>query len=131
MGEELIKRGARYRLDAQGIIRGFEENGADFGISDAEEAMEVIRKLGGGGKRCLLMDISKLRTMSREARAFFMKPEHTEILHAVALLIGSPLSRAIGNIFLGLNRPVTPTRLFTDEEAALAWLRTFLEPGPK
>ena len=77
------------------------------------------------------MDISKLRTMSREARAFFMKPEHTEILHAVALLIGSPLSRAIGNIFLGLNRPVTPTRLFTDEESALVWLRTFLGPGPK
>ena len=45
---------------------------------------------------------------------------------AVALLIGSPMSRVIGNFYLGFNRPQTPTRLFTDTDEAEAWLRTFL-----
>ena len=45
---------------------------------------------------------------------------------AVALLVGSPLTRVIGMFFMGLNRPATPTRLFTSEPEALAWLRTFV-----
>ena len=46
---------------------------------------------------------------------------------AIALLVGSPLSRVIGNFFVGLNRSTFPLRLFTSEEEAIAWLRTFLE----
>jgi hypothetical protein len=126
MTEEQIRRGARYWVDQDGIIRGREVFSATFELSDAVEALALIRKLADGSKRCLLMDISKLKAMAREARAFFTQPAHTEVLHAVALQIGSPFSRAIGNIFLGLNRPAVPIRLFTDEEPALAWLRTFL-----
>jgi hypothetical protein len=39
------------------------------------------------------------------------------------------LSRALGNFFLGLNKPSMPTRLFDDQEQALAWLRGFRAPG--
>ena len=125
MSDEQIRRGARYWLDDEGIIHGREVSDAVFELSDATEAMELIRKLAGGRKRGLLMDITRLRSMSREARSFFTLPAHTEVLHAVALQIGSHLSRAIGNIFLGFNKPATPVRLFTDETSALAWLRTF------
>jgi hypothetical protein len=45
---------------------------------------------------------------------------------AAALLIGSPLTRAIGNFFMGLNKPLIPTRLFTSETEALAWLKGFV-----
>ena len=41
-------------------------------------------------------------------------------------LIRSPLARAIGNFFRGLNKPLFPTRLFTSEPEAMAWLRSFL-----
>jgi len=41
----------------------------------------------------------------------------------VALLIASPLSRVLGNFYLRINRPETPTRLFSSEEEAGAWLR--------
>jgi hypothetical protein len=47
----------------------------------------------------------------------------------VALLVGSPMSRAIGNFFIGLNKPLIPTRLFVSEPEALAWLRGFLPEG--
>jgi hypothetical protein len=32
----------------------------------------------------------------------------------------------LGNFYLGLNKPLVPTRLFTSEEEAQAWLRSFL-----
>ena len=44
---------------------------------------------------------------------------------AVALVIDSPLSRVLGNFFLGFNRPETPARLFTSVDEARAWLNTF------
>jgi hypothetical protein len=34
----------------------------------------------------------------------------------------------MGDIYLRVARPAIPTRLFTDEREALAWLRTFLPP---
>jgi hypothetical protein len=47
------------------------------------------------------------------------------VFSATALIISSPLSRAIGNFFLGLNRTSMPTRLFTSEADALAWLSEY------
>lgn len=41
------------------------------------------------------------------------------------LLLQSPaLTRAIDNFFMGLNKPLFPTRLFTSEEEALTWLKS-------
>lgn len=45
----------------------------------------------------------------------------------MALLIGSPVSRMIGNFFLGINRLRVPVRLFSDEAEALEWLKRYLE----
>lgn len=71
-----------------------------------------------------LMDIRKARGITREARSMFASAEAATLFAATALLVGSPLSRALGNFFLGLNKPQMPTRLFTDEAEALAWLRS-------
>jgi hypothetical protein len=124
--EQYIQRGARYWVDGDGIIRGREVYGTAFELSDAQEAMELIRKLAAGRSVPLLMDITQLRSMSRDARVFFAQAAHKELLLAVALQVGSPFARAIGSIFLGFNRPAIPLKLFTDEAAALVWLRTFL-----
>jgi len=37
-------------------------------------------------------------------------------------MVGSPVSRMFGNALIGLARASYPTRLFTDEETAVAWL---------
>jgi hypothetical protein len=55
-------------------------------------------------------------------------PEGLKVSQAVALLMGSPVSRVLGNLYLGLNKPPIPTRLFTSEEEAKVWLRSFLAP---
>jgi len=64
--------------------------------------------------------------MDREARRYFAGEETAKVESAAALLIESPLSKAIGNFFMGLNKPIVPTRLFTSEAEALAWLKGFV-----
>lgn len=40
----------------------------------------------------------------------------------VAIVASNPIARVIGNFFVGLNRSDVPTRLFGDEDSAIAWL---------
>lgn len=114
-----------YWLDDEGILHGVAADGVEHSAEQAREQVAMQRTMGGGRPRPFLMDIRGARALTRDARAFYAGPEAGEIFSATGLVISSPLSRALGNFFLGLNKPHMPTRLFTSEEEALAWLRTF------
>jgi hypothetical protein len=48
------------------------------------------------------------------------------VVARAALVIRSPMAKAIGNFFMGLDKTLIPTRLFTSEEEATQWARQFL-----
>lgn len=73
--------------------------------------------------RPTLADIRNVRKIDTEARHAFSSGEiNRSMVSRIALLTGSPMTRMIGNFFLGMNRPSFPTRLFSDEAAARQWL---------
>jgi hypothetical protein len=80
----------------------------------------------GRVRRPTLVDVTALRSISRDARRFFAGPEPVEVVSASAMVVASPLAKAIGNFFIGLNKTSSPTRLFASEGDALEWLRGFL-----
>lgn len=102
---------------------------AEVTLEDARENTEAAATLTGGRRRPMLVDLREIRSQTSDARAHFAGPEGARVGLAVALLIASPVSRAVGNFFLGFNRPVMPTRLFTDEAAAIEWLLSFEKRG--
>jgi hypothetical protein len=64
--------------------------------------------------------------VSRPARLELARRD--DLVSAVALVAGTPLSRMMGNFFLGVNKPPYPTRLLDSETPALAWLQAFVLP---
>jgi hypothetical protein len=118
----------RFWVDEEGLLRGEAAPSAEQDLAQAREQAAAQRAFGVSLPRPFLMDIRGARALTREARAFYASQEAAELFSATALLVDSPLSRAIGNFFLGLNRPMMPTRLFTTEAEALAWLRTIARP---
>lgn len=104
------------------VIRGRFLAGAEVTLDDARENIAVTARLTKGKQRPVLVDLRQVRSQSADARAYLAGPDATRVSLAVALLISSPLSRAIGNFYLGFNRPEVPTRLFTNEDSAIAWL---------
>jgi hypothetical protein len=108
------------------IIIGRFRAGAEVGLEDARENVALCLRMNAGRKRPLLVDLRAVKSQSAEARGYLAGPEGTEVCTAVGLLIGSPLSRVVGNFYLGMNKPPVPTRLFTSEEEAQTWLRSFL-----
>ena len=111
-------------LDSDGIVRAKLKPHLHIGLGDAQEAVRAIRELCQGRRSPVLVDMTDLQAMDREARVYFAGAETAQVESAVAILVRSPLSRAIGNFFMGLNKPLFPTRLFTSEEEALAWLKS-------
>ncbi len=89
------------------------------------DAQESIRDGLNKAKTRVLIDMSAVTEISKEARDYFANERTASIQRATALLIGSPISRVIGNFFMGLNKPISPTRLFTDPQNAIKWLQTF------
>ena len=122
---EVLTRTCRSWIDERGIIHSVAFPGSEETFEDAKENVAVTARLAGASKRPMLVDLRQAKSMSREVRQYYAGAETQRVLVATALLIGSPLSRAIGNFFMGLNKPIVPTRLFNDEAAAIAWLSTF------
>lgn len=111
-------------LDGEGIVHAKLKPHLALGLADAREAVRAIGQLCGGKPSPVLVDMTELLSMDRDARQYFAGAETARVESAVAILIRSPLSRAIGNFFMGLNKPLFPTRLFTSEQDALAWLKS-------
>jgi hypothetical protein len=110
-------------LADDGILRVKVKPNIQITLRDAQVAMRAISDVCGGKRRPALVDMTGLVAMDREARLVFAGEETAKVESAAALIIDSLLSRAIGNFFMGLNKPIIPTRLFTSEAEALAWLK--------
>ena len=92
-----------------------------FGRSDAEATLAAINELTGSRPALHCVDVRKARSMDRASREVFANGAHTR---AAALVVSNPLSRVIGNFFLGLSKAKFPLRLFSDVDSAIAWLHT-------
>jgi hypothetical protein len=121
----IVTRTATTRLEPGGLIRATTLPDSVQTLADAQENMQAITALSKGQPCALLTDMRQIRSQDRAAREYYTRPENAKNLRAVALLIGSPMSRVIANFFLGFNKPIIPTRLFTSEIEAVAWLQEF------
>lgn len=113
-------------LEEDGIIRWKYDAGVEVTRKEALEEVEAMDRFfaeGGVVKRATLIDISSIKSVSKEARKLFSSEENSEKSLGVAILTGSLVSQVIGNFFVGLDRPPHPIRLFSAEEKALRWLK--------
>ncbi len=114
-------------LAADGVIRHVIAEGVQLQYEDAVRDMEAARQVAAGRRRPMVADLSKLLYASREVREHYASEEAAKVVSAVGMVVGSPVSRVIGNFFLRLNRPVYPIRMFDTRDAAVAWARGFIE----
>jgi hypothetical protein len=105
------------------ILRGVFKEGAKETLDEARENVAAAKRLAGDRKVLVLIDMSEIKMISREARALYAGPETSAYSLAQALITKSPISRMIGNFFIGLNKTSHPVRLFNSEDEALIWLK--------
>lgn len=99
--------------------------GINITIGIAKEMVQQRIKSFKGVSRPVLVDIRSLKSIDAASRRYFASKEASELITAGAIYMSSPLARFAGNIFLKVDEPITPARLFTDRDEALKWLERF------
>lgn len=117
-------RTCTFAFDERGFIRAVMRPGCEMTLADAAANIAAILALGGKAM-AVMVDMRGVRSQTREARQYFGGPEAEKATRAVALLIGSPVSKVLANFFLRVSSQRIPTQLFTSEAEAVAWLHGF------
>lgn len=114
-------------LGEDGVVRIIWVSGAEVTLADAEESMAAYKTINEGKRRPMVVDTSTMKSLAREARHYYASEEAARVASAVGLIVGTPVSRVLGNFYLGLSNPRLPTRLFASEDEALEWLKGYIE----
>ena len=105
------------------MIEGKE--GEHIELSDAIEMRDANLKLTDGKPFCLLMNgITSYHTYSSEAKELFASEEYCKLRRAVAFISNSLPVTLLVKFFINLNKPKSPSRVFSNKEEALTWLKT-------
>ena len=88
-------------------------------VQQARAGSATIRALGKGTAP-MLVDMRQMKKLEREARELYKTDKGG--VGAMALLVGSPVTKMLANFFMRTDTDTTPTRMFTDESVALTWL---------
>jgi len=119
-------RTATIALRDDGILRFDMLPVDELTIDDQKEILEKVKKLGGGKAFCNLVVFSQYVHVDEAARKFCAGEAANIYTIADAFVVNSIALKLVGTFYTQVNKPIKPTRIFTQEEEAAQWLRTFL-----
>lgn len=108
----------------EGILYVIFKEGLEIDLNVAKEIVDARMKFTGGMHYPVIADAREVRSITREGREYFAR-NGNDLVKAGALVVDSPLTRVMGNVFIYFNRPEVPSRLFTSCEDAREWLRKY------
>jgi len=95
--------------------------------ASADFQSAYARKLG---KKCgTVVIMSNLLSQDAETRRIYRELAENGLFFGAALVVDSPLSRALGSFFIGLSKPKIPMKLFDTVERSIEWIRS-VRPKP-
>jgi len=83
---------------------------------------DAVIELCGGVKRRMLIDARGMRSADRDARQAPARPDLRVVVDRTAIVVGNPVTRVIASFFQRVVAADYPSRIFTDEQEAWAWL---------
>ncbi|ABK03535.1 hypothetical protein JOE40_001095 [Arthrobacter sp. PvP102] len=105
----------------EGVSRITLRPGARVTEEDGIRTREQLLALTGGARGGVLLDITGVGSVSREAIRVYSS---AATVSAFAILGSTPVDRVIAHGLLGLPLPACPSEYFTDEDEALNWLQS-------
>lgn len=123
MNQTIELKKIRIQRLEEGIVENYFLSGESIEIADFRELRKENLKLMGETPYTVLVTAEELTSFTREAREFVASKEYAGITIAKALLISGLGQRIIGNFYMQVNKPYIKTKLFSDRQKAMDWLR--------
>ncbi|MEX0685501.1 MAG: STAS/SEC14 domain-containing protein [Balneolales bacterium] len=109
----------------EGIYCGISKSGEQRTPEFMQKNIELFKDYIGDRKICILLDVTNASEISRETREFSAR-EFPKLFKAIAMMSNSSFGKMIANLFFTIKPQPYPTKMFTNEEEARAWLRQYL-----
>lgn len=113
-------------LRADGLIQIDVNPEVEVTLEEVIEGTDYIMSVVGDRKFPVLFIANEFSVPSSESRDYLAKKESLPYSLADAYVICSFPQKLIGNFYLKVNKPGRPTKIFTDKEEAIKWLKTFI-----
>lgn len=108
-----------------GIVFFVYKENASIDLNAAKKILEDRVKFQKQIDYPIYCDIRGMKRADKFARDFLAK-EGSSYTKGVAIIVDSPMTKIIGNFYLGLNKPTSPTKMFTNRQEALEYLTQFI-----
>ena len=112
-------------LFEDGIMHVTWHQGIVINLDAAKEMVEERIKLCKEKTTPILVDINGMAFIDTVSRKYFASEQATVGVTAGALLVGSLISRLAGNVYITVDKPPLPIKLFTDKTKAIKWLKKY------
>lgn len=108
-----------------GIVHIVYKPGCVLNINNIKLIVQCRLKVSAGTKGPILIDLRNLVSSDNATRAYLATPEAEKYLSAGAMLITNEIQKLLMNLYLKIDKPNLPARVFTNREKALEWLEQF------
>jgi hypothetical protein len=123
--ERYIKNDFMEMWIEDGIIHGVYLPNTIVTLEVAKKCVEDRLKIANGKNYPSLVNLKNVAGEEKAARDYYSSGEGIKYLIAGAFIVDSYLPALLANIYLKINKPTVPARLFNYEESALRWLEPF------
>lgn len=115
------------KLMKEGILHIHLKENTQITLNDPVLAVEEMGKISKGKKLPVFIDAGEFCSIDSEARIFSASEESNIYTLADAIAYSNLGQKLIANFYLNHNKPSVPTKVFSEKEAAVEWLKTFLK----
>jgi hypothetical protein len=112
-------------LRDDGIIELYANDHHVYIIEDVKENVKAFGELTGNEKVPVLIIGGSFSSLDDQTREFMATEESLKYSKAEAFLITSLAQKILINFYIKFNKPLVPTRVFTDKEEAIEWLMQY------
>ncbi len=114
-------------MDEDGVLYQDYSPGTVLKLEDSLEELKIYRNtFCKEEKRPIIVDLSNIKTVSKESRDIYSSQEMGDTISAAALIVSNPVNRIMGNFYMGINKTKMPVRMFTGAMDAKNWLKDYL-----
>ena len=106
------------------ILRMNIMEGADIDLNESKNNLNAFDAISQGNSYSLMLDARTNWNTSKEAREYTAKEESKRDIIGRAILVKSLSSRLFAHFYIKFNHLHSTTRIFNNEEKAIAWLRS-------
>jgi len=114
-------------MDEDGVLYQDYPPGTEINIEDSLGELSIYRSTYCKEvKRPIIVDLSNIKRVSKESRDMYSSEEMGDTISAAALIVSNPVSRILGNFYMGISKTRMPVRMFASSSDAKDWLMDFL-----